>query len=211
VARRELFNVLKKCLRRRRSEKRQVVVEGLFVNFGCDRRVLEDGFDFRCKDEPAILVIVIERFYPNPISYQHELLESRIPQSDGIVAFDVVNEVEPTFLVKMKNGLRVSAGSVYMAAFFQPFSKLCMVVNLTVEHQPELIRTPVHGLMAGFRQINDRQPSKAKPTSTIIENEVACVVWTAMLHLIAHTDNQIIVHPCLRGIMFPNSADTTHD
>src|SRR6266550_10824 len=103
VAGGKFLDVTKESLRRRSSYESEIVIERLFVYFGCHRRVFEDGFDLGSKDKPSILLIEVERLDARTISGQYELFALGIPKRDRIVAFDVMNEIEPAFFIKMQD------------------------------------------------------------------------------------------------------------
>src|SRR4029453_15771830 len=52
--------------------------------------------------------------------------------------------------------------------------------------------------------------AKAEPTPSVVKNELAGVIRTTVLHLIAHTAKQGLGHATLAGSVFPNSTDSTH-
>ena len=65
-----------------------------------------------------------------------------------------------------------------------------MVVDLAVEDQPQFDRATMHWLVPGFREIDDRKPAKTKPAATVVKDQFAGVVGSAMLHLVAHARDQ---------------------
>ena len=110
VTGRKLPDVLKESLWRGRGEKRQVVIKRLFVNVGGDIGMLQDGFDFRSENEAAVLMTKIEWLNADAIANEDEFLFFRIPKSDRVVAFQMVNKVEAAFFVKMQDAFGVCAG-----------------------------------------------------------------------------------------------------
>src|SRR6266851_2416773 len=124
--------------------------------------MFEDGLDFGSEDEPAVLLIEVKRLDARAIPCQHELFAISIPKRNRIVAFDVMNKIEPAFFIKMQDGFGVSAGSVNVTAPFQALTQFSVVVNLSVENQPDAIGATTHGLVAGCRQIDNREPAKPK-------------------------------------------------
>src|SRR6266851_388870 len=96
----------------------------------------EDGLDFGSKDQPAIVLIIIERLDADAIARQHELFTLAVPQGDGKITFDLVDEIEPALFVEVKNSLAVGARSIRVPPLFQTGSQLLMVIDLAVEDQP---------------------------------------------------------------------------
>src|SRR6267143_5841337 len=109
--------------------------------------MFEDGLDLGSEAEPAVLLIEVKRLDARAISGQNEVFTVSIPKRDRIVAFDLMNKIEPAFFIKMQDGFRVSAGSIDMAALFQAFAQFSVVVNLSVENQPDAIGATAHRLV----------------------------------------------------------------
>ena len=85
-----------------------------------------------------------------------------------------------------------------------------MVVDLAVENQPRTIVAAVHWLMSGGGEVDDREAAKAETAATVVEDQIACVVWAAMSHLIAHACDQRRLNRALTRAVFPDSADSAH-
>src|SRR5882672_1177366 len=75
----KFLNFTEKSLRRRRRDESEVVIERRFAYLRSDRRVFEDGLDFRGEDEPAILLVKVKRLNPGSIARQDQSLTIRIP------------------------------------------------------------------------------------------------------------------------------------
>ena len=99
----------KSVVGRGRREERQIVIERLLVDVGCHRGMLQDRLDLGRKDEAAVLVIEVERLDADAIAHEHELFFVCVPDRDAVIAFDLVNEVEAAFFVKVQDGFGVGA------------------------------------------------------------------------------------------------------
>src|SRR5436853_888979 len=97
-----------------------------------------------------------------------------------------------------------------MAALLEAFAQLFVVVNLTVEYQPDTVRASMHRLMPGWRKIDDRQTSKSKAAPRVVENQFASVIRTAMRHRVAHRHEQVAPNIAARRTVFPESANAAH-
>ncbi len=97
----KFLNSAKECLRRRRRDKSQIVIQRGFIYFPANGWMFEDGFDLGSEDEPAVLLIKVERLDAGPVARQHQSLQIGIPEGNRIIAFDVRNKVGPALLVKM--------------------------------------------------------------------------------------------------------------
>ncbi len=85
------------------------MIERLFVDVGRHRGMLQDRFDLGSENEAAVFVIEVERLDADAIAHEHELFFVRVPQCDAVVAFDLVNEVEAAFFVKVQDRFGVGA------------------------------------------------------------------------------------------------------
>src|SRR5262249_47455359 len=153
----------------------QVVIKRLFVDVRRDGRMLQDRFDLGSEDETAVAMIEIKRLDADAIAHEHELLRAGVPKRDGVIAFDVVNEIEAAFFVKVEGRFGVGARSVTMSAFFEAGAESGVVIDLAVEDEPCLLITAVHRLVTGGGQIDDRQPAKAEAAAPVVEDEIAGV------------------------------------
>jgi hypothetical protein len=79
----------------------------------------------------------------------------------------------------MDDRLGVGSGCIPMAERLQPLAKNRMVIDFSVEDNPERTVFVADGLMPG-RQINDAQPAHAEPGAAFHVN--ALVVGPAMNH-----------------------------
>ena len=73
-----------------------------------------------------------------------------------------------------------------MAALLEISANECVVIDLAVEDEPCALIAAVHRLVAGGREIDDRETTKPEAAAMIVEDQIAGVVRTAMRHLIAH-------------------------
>ena len=71
--------------------------------------MLQDRFDLGGENEAPVFVIEVERLDADAIAHEHELLFVRVPERDCVIAFDLVNEVEAAFFVKVQDGFGVGA------------------------------------------------------------------------------------------------------
>src|SRR5205085_11847922 len=142
---------------------------------------------------------------------QHELFFTRVPQRDGVIAFDLVDEVEAAFFVEMQDCFGVSARGVLVTTLFEIGAEKSMVVDLAIEDEPGVFVTTVHRLMTRGRQVDDGEPAKPKPTAMPIKHQLARIVRPAMHHLIAHACKQRLLDRAFTRPILPNSTNSTHN
>jgi hypothetical protein len=85
-----------------------------------------------------------------------------------------------------------------------------VIVDFSVENQPNAIGATTHGLVAGGRQIDNRKPAKAKTATGFVKDQISGIVGPAMRHHVAHPFDQGTLDSALRRAIFPDSADATH-
>src|ERR1043165_9273309 len=207
---RKLLDVAKERRRRGRRQKSQVVIERLLVDVRSDGGVLQNGFDLGGEDEAAVALIKVKRFDADAIAHEHELLFGSVPQRDRVITFDVVNEIEAAFFVKVNNRFGIRARSVFVAVRFEADAEFCVVVDLAVEDEPGVLVAAVHRLMTGGGEIDDRQTAKPEAAAMIIKKQVARVVRAAMRHLVAHSRDERSVDRSFARAVFPDSTDAAH-
>src|SRR2546423_2926047 len=111
--------------------------------------MFEDGFNFRSEDEASVLLKEVERLYAGAVAREHKSFTISVPNRDGEIAFDLINEIQTTFFVKMKNCFGVCLRRVLMATLLQACTQLSVVVNLAVKNQPDSIGAATHRLISG--------------------------------------------------------------
>ncbi len=207
----EFADATEERARRGRGQEGEVVVERFLVQLGRHRRVGEDGFDLRGEEEAAALVPEVERLDADAVAREHESFAPLVPECDGEVALYLFDEVEAALLVEVDDGLAVGARVVDVAALLKTFAQLGMVVNLAVEDEPHA--RPVaaaHRLMAGGREVDDREAAEAETQTAAVEEFRAHVVRPAVRHPVAHLLDYAKLDAPLRRPVLPDSADAAH-
>src|SRR5215813_12796605 len=113
-----LLNTTKEGLRRRSRDKRQVVIQRLFIYLWSHLRVFQNGFYLGRKYEPPVMVIEVKRLDPGAVARQHQAFTICVPERNRIIAFDLMNEIESQFFVEMQDGFRIGAGGVDVSMRF---------------------------------------------------------------------------------------------
>ena len=156
--RRQLVDPLKQRARRGGDDEGQVVIERCQVDAPRHLRVLEDRLDLRAEQNPAGKHGVIEGLDADPIAHQEELPMTGVPDRQCEHALEAAHEVGSLFLIEMNECFRVGARSVGVTLRLQLFPQAGVVVDLSVEGNPDRAVLVRHRLSAGGRQIDDRQP-----------------------------------------------------
>src|SRR5947209_11105642 len=110
----------------------------------------------------------------------------------------------------MQDGLRIRLRGIDVAALLQTCAQGSVVVNLSVEDEPDVFGAASHRLMSGFREINDRETAKAEAAARVVKEQRARIIRPAMLHLVAHPFNERTLNAPARCSVLPDSTDATH-
>ncbi len=94
------------------------MIKLLLVNLRRDRGVREDRLDLRGKDKASVPLVKVERLDAHPVTHEHEPLARRVPQSDAVVALDLMHELKTALFVEVQDRLRVSARMIDVPASF---------------------------------------------------------------------------------------------
>src|SRR5256885_16139048 len=78
----ELVDAPEERSRRRHAEKRQIVVQRLFVDLTCLLRIQKERFDLRREHEPLMVHGVVERLDPDSVARKPQLSCPRVPPSE---------------------------------------------------------------------------------------------------------------------------------
>ena len=116
------MNVTKESLGRRRGDKRQIMIERIFVHLGSHRRMLEDCFNLGSKDEAPLVMIEVKRLDAGPVARQHQPLAFGVPQRDAVIAFEIVNEIQAALFVEMQDGFRIGPRAVNVTTSLEAFA-----------------------------------------------------------------------------------------
>ena len=129
-----------------------------------------------------------------------------VPDGKGEHAAQVVDTVASIFFVEVDNGLGVAVGAVAMALGCQAFSQSRMVVDFSVENDPDRAVFVADGLVAGG-EIDDAQAAHAQAHGAVGEH--AFVVGPAVQHGAAHlADGSGFDLAILREVDY--TGDSTH-
>jgi hypothetical protein len=119
----------------------------------------------------------------------------------------MLNALASVFLVQMDDSFRIAPGAIAVAARFEILPQILMVINFTIEDDPNVSVFIAQGLMAGLN-VDDAEPSHGQPN--VLLDEEAVIVRTAVDDLLVHCGEQVAIHaPGSLGI--ENTADSAHD
>src|SRR5207302_5548857 len=129
-----------------------------------------------------------------------------IPRRERKNAVQFSDEIDPPFLVAVKQDLGVRPRSKLMARRQQIFAELRKVVNLAIEDNPDGLVLVRHRLMACGAEVDDAQAAVSQRDRLIGvgENFDAAVVGAAMRNGSGHPTDQFLVG------FTPDSSDATH-
>ena len=148
--------------RRRREPERQVGGERLLVEVARRRRMLEDRLDLGAEEHALRQQRVVQRLDAEPIAGEEELAPARVPDREGEHPVQALDARGALLLVEVDDRLGVGRGPEAVPARLEPGAQLAVVVDLAVVGDPDRPVLVGHRLMAGGREVDDREPPMAE-------------------------------------------------
>ncbi len=143
------------------------MVQGFLVQSAFLLEVLQQGLDFRSKSDSPVMHRIVERFDTDAVANQPKFTPARVPEGDRKHPAKALNAVDAPLFERLQDDLSIRVvGLPLVAAYPLQFSaNLRVVVNLTIERDPQRAILIAHGLRSCGREIDDRQPpmSQAHP------------------------------------------------
>jgi len=97
--------------------------------------MLEQSLDLAGKDQHPCILVVVQRFFAQPVAGQQQLLPVTIPQGQREHPAQVVQHVRPFAAVKRQHRFSVIAGAQVFTLRCQARPQRRVVVDLTVVSQ----------------------------------------------------------------------------
>ena len=159
----------------------------------------EDRLDLGAKDDSVRQLRVVERFDADAVPGEEQLPPTRIPDRKGEHPVEVLDAARPVLLVEMDDGLAVSPRPVPVTFALKIGAQRFVVVDLAVVDDPHTAVLVGHRLMAGARQVDDRQPAMAQGDALALADNHPLVVGSAVYEGVAHphdcgrVDSEVVV------------------
>src|SRR5262245_43397611 len=102
------------------------------------------------------------------IPRQKERIRLLIEKCEGENPVERIHHGGPLFLIEMKQGLGVAPAFEVMTSSDESLAELAEVIDLSVEHNPEIPVLVGHRLGCGRRQIDDPETVMAKGYRTLL-------------------------------------------
>src|ERR1019366_7074829 len=109
------------------------------IEFRFHAGIRENRLDLRSEKEGFAVPAVVEGLDSKAVPRRKNHALTAIPNHEGEHATQVLHAVTAILLIQVDDGFRVAARAVGMAPSLQPDSQLCMVINLTVEYDPDVL------------------------------------------------------------------------
>ncbi len=138
------------------------VDERALVDLARHRRVGQDRLRLAREADDAVLQAPGERAPAHPVAGDHQSAAPLVPQADGPVALERVDEVDPVLLVEVRDHLGVGLRREAVAALLELGPERAEVVDLAVERHPDGSVLVRERLLPGD-EVGDRQPAVAEP------------------------------------------------
>jgi hypothetical protein len=118
----------------------------------------------------------------------------------------MLNAISTVLFIKVNDGLGVTIRGVTMTAGLQLLPQSRVVVDFTIEDDPDGAILIADGLMSSG-QIDDAETAHAEPNATLGVNPI--VIGTAMHHRVAHPSKKFGLQLCARRKLH-NATDSAH-
>ena len=164
------------------------------------------------EDEAFADAAVIERLFPEPVARQHQRTLAAIPQREREHSSGTFQRARKS---PARNGFEQDFG-VGMTPpgvrrlGVQPAADLLVIVDLAVEDHDVALACRKHRLVAGGRQIDDRQPPLRQRDAGLGIRPHAVIVRPAMPEQIGHPPHQGGILPC-RSCAAEKTCNSTHE
>jgi hypothetical protein len=118
----------------------------------------------------------------------------------------MLNALASVLLVQMDDSLCVAFGAIPVATRFEIFSQILVVINFTVEDNPDVSVFIAQGLMSGLN-VDDAEAAHRQPD--VLFDKEAIIVRAAVDDLLVHSGEQVTIYtPGPLGMK--DTADSTH-
>jgi hypothetical protein len=128
----------KRVRRRRCSEEREIVVEGLLVDTPLLLRILQQRLDLGREHQSSVMNAIVEGLDADPVPDQPELARACAPEGEREHPAQAVKAVDPPFLERVQDhlGVGVIGQPAVLTRRLELAPELYVVVDLTVVNEP---------------------------------------------------------------------------
>ena len=159
---RQLADPGKGGLRRRHILQRQIMVDRGQIGHARHARPGEHSLDLRAEHKPGASTRPIERFFTDAISSQNQTSRAPVPQRQRKHPAQPRKDPRSPGVPAIDDDLGVAAAAKRITQRRQLAAEFCKVVYLAVVGNPDIAISARHRLMAGRREIDDRQSGMGK-------------------------------------------------
>src|SRR5713101_426090 len=129
---RQFFDSAETALRAEQISQREVLIDSGGIGLGPHRRMSQQSFHFRSKDQMTAVEAIVERLFAEAIASEEQTARAFIPNREGKRASQLIDASRAEFFIEMKDDFSVGARTEAMPAFLEPRAHLGVIVNLAV-------------------------------------------------------------------------------
>ena len=119
--------------------------------------MLQQRFDLGSENYLTLGDTIVQRLFTHPVAGEKQGIVSAIPEGEGEHAVERVQATRAALFIEMHDHFRVRMGAKPVAFVFKLLSQLLVVVNLTVEADPDGFVFVGHRLLAGGGKVDDAE------------------------------------------------------
>ena len=173
-------------------EIRQVLLHGSCIDVTLEAWRGQKTLQFRTKKKLSECVSIIEGFHPDTVARYQQSTALDVPESDGEHPAQPVEKAVAQFLVEMCDHFRVAPTGESMTLGFEFLPQSLVVVDLSVEDNPDRFIFVRHGLVDSF-DIDNAQ--SAHPKACQLVAVVALFIRASVDERLRHSAKQLVVLP----------------
>src|ERR1035441_10871341 len=135
----------------------QIFRQRATVELGRDSGIGEHGLDLRAEKKHAPVPSVVEGLDAETISRSEKHTLATIPDCKGKHAAQMLDAIAAIFLIEVDDGFGIAVGAIAVSAGLKRGAQLGMVVDFSVEDDPNILVLVGERLVPGL-DVNDAQP-----------------------------------------------------
>src|SRR5437867_610734 len=206
VSGRELANSREHHLLARDVTEGEILSECALVEFRLYARVGKNCLDLRAKNKLFVVIKIVERLDPEPITRDEEAPQAAIPDGESEHPTQMLQAVAAVLFIQMNNRFSIALGAITVAPRLELRAQFAVIVDFAVIDDPQALVLVADRLVTSADIDNAEAPHGQ---SNVAFDKEAVVVRPSVHDLRIHLRQRVALNaPFLSGIH--NSADSTH-
>src|SRR4051812_44313428 len=168
--------------------KGQIEIESLGIHYPRAGGIGKQSLELGRKDNGAAVATIEQRLLTRAIAGQQHAPSRSIVQRERKHPVQPAEAVVTPLEICLEYDLGIRRGAKHVLACFELTPDFLIVIDLAVEDDLEAVRRISHGLPAGWRQVNNREPPVPQRNQTVLRRPRTLIVGTAMAKGVPHLE-----------------------